>query len=170
MTYSAPRLGTATIELQAPGTSFPNVTIVELAGESSYSRALVNTITSDGRTAGNVSKILGFKSRFRFWRWEINCRLDPTRAAIVEAMWVWQQRELSEDRDSPIVLIDRFQKCPFAATHTDYTLEPDSIETAFGGLTRGFPACNVILQLAETPTTWVADRLIDVEFTAQQMR
>jgi hypothetical protein len=169
MAYSAPNLATASIELQAPGSGLPNLTIVEMGSEG-YQRGYVNTIKTDGRTAGNVSAIVGYKTRYRYFAWSISCRLDPTRAATLEAMWEWQQEELSQDRNSPIVLIDRVLKTPFRTAHPGQALEPESIETEWGR-TRGFPACNVILNLGEqNPVRWLGDILIEVEFGAEELR
>lgn len=169
MTYLAPRLATASIELQAPGSGLPNLMIVEM-GADGYQRGYVNAISADGRTAGNVTAIVGYKTRFRFFNWSISCRLDPTRATILESMWAWQQEELSNDQNSPIVLIDRVLKTPFLTAHQGYTLDPESIESEWGR-TRGFPACNVILSLGEqNPVRWLGDVLIEIEFTAQEMR
>ncbi len=169
MTYTAPKLATASIELQAPTSGLPNLTIVEM-GADGYQRGYSNTITADGRTAGNVTAIVGYKTKFRYFTWSVSCRLDPTRAALLEAMWAWQQKQLSLDLNSPIVLIDRVAKTPFLDAHEGYTLDPESIESQWGR-TRGFPACNVILTLGDqNPVRWLGDVIVEIEFSAQEIR
>lgn len=168
MPYTAPLLGTATIELQAPGSPFDPVTLLEF-GADGYQTSVVNQIKGEGRTAGNVTKIEGLPVEYSYRTWALTVRVDPTRAAIIQSMIRWQQRQLSAKVDNPIVLIDRFVPVPFDTIHEGYTLVPDSIETEFG-MTRGFAAYNVILNLADdNPIAWVAKPMIDLKLTAVQL-
>ena len=169
MTYSAAPLGSATIELQCPAAGLPNVLIRELAGESSYARTIINTQRSNGRTAGNVTRVSGFRQAWRHYAWDLVVRLDPTRAAIVLAMWGWQQDQINADIPSPVTLIDRYKRTEFRPD-SPYQLEPDSIEE-LAGMQRGFPAVPVLLEIGdEDPETWVARTMIDLRIRAVEMR
>lgn len=135
------------IELIDPLGQLPSLTIIPAAPDG-YSRAPVARRKSTGRITVGQTKF-GGPIHAPYYNWVISADLvREEQVMLFEAIAARQNDRygVPQAQSGHLVLVDKFRKVPPVADNR-YTLVPDTQETTPYGLTTGFAAFKVILNL-----------------------